>query len=874
MKNLLILESPNKVKKVQGYVGTDYIVSASKGHIRTLGTQKTIGIDIENNFEPKYHVDPNKRNVVKMLEELQRKCGDTVYIATDFDREGEAIGWHIIQILNVSPDNIKRLVFKEITKKGLQDALEAPVALDMNMVHSQQARMVLDKLIGYKVSPVLWKQFNNYKLSAGRVQSVVVKLINEREGEIAKFQSSNFYKLTAQFSLTEDNRKSVLETECETRLTDVNEVSHIINNTDEETAIFKVTDLKKSKTKRKPSPPFTTSSLQQEASNKLGMSPDACMKAAQKLYEQGLITYMRTDSLALSDDAMKALAGTIKSKYGDKYYKYTVYNKKKSKGAQEAHEACRPTDLKKESVTGTNGITARENRLYQLIWRRTMACQMSPADVEIKSIKVGLDSKQCKPKLREKDFNSGKPYTFIGKFEKILFDGFLAVYNYKDEDEDEDEDDNNDTTNDTTKTQKSSKSNKKSKLSLKQLEKLFASLKEGQQVWCNEMDALEKQTKCPNARYTEASLIKKLEELGIGRPSTYASMVTKVQDRGYVEKRTVAPKEKEFQHIGYKYPKDLTVEKVMQKVDGEKNKMFPTNIGVMVTDFLIKDFTKLMDYGFTALVEAQLDEIATGSKQWHSVVNSVWIYLSPIIDQLAKAIAKNKSETGTNATKRLLGTHPQTDNEVYVMSTRYGWSVMEEVSTTDKKKNKWASLPLSMKPDTVTLDECLTLFVWPKKLGNHRGKEIELCKAKSVYLKYDGKNYNLIQYCNLIEEANKALTPDKKKTVPEPETMTKKECLEAVKFLDNYNQDMVSKRTEKVEFNESSDVVVRNGPYGYYIKYLEHYNVPLPAKWKKSITGLTYKECVDCIGKFINKRGLKVKLKEQLEELNSKVSNS
>lgn len=880
MKNLLILESPNKVKKVQGYVGNDYIVSASKGHIRTLGTQKTIGIDFENNFEPKYHIDPNKRNVVKMLEELMKKCGDTLYIATDFDREGEAIGWHIVEILNVSHENIKRLVFKEITKKGLQDALENPVALDMDMVHSQQARMVLDKLIGYKVSPTLWKQFNNYKLSAGRVQSVVVKLINEREGEISKFQSSNYYKLTAQFSLTETDRKSVLETECETRFTDVNEVSNIINNVDEETAKLYITDLKKSKTKRKPSPPFTTSSLQQEASNKLGMSPDSCMKASQKLYEQGLITYMRTDSLALSDDAMMALAGTIKGKYGDKYYKHTIYNKKKSKGAQEAHEACRPTDLKKENVIGINGISSRENRLYQLIWRRTIACQMAPADVEIKSIKVGLDSNNCKPKLRELDFNSGKAYTFTGKFEKILFDGFLAVYNYKDEEDEEAEDtidtidiesdsDNNEISIISSKNQKSKK---KQSLSIKQLEKLFASLKEGQEVWCNEMDALEKQTKCPNARYTEASLIKKLEELGIGRPSTYASMVTKVQDRGYVEKRTMAPKEKEFRHIGYKYPKDITVEKVIQKVDGEKNKMFPTNIGVMVTDFLIKDFTKLMDYGFTALVETQLDEIASGDKKWYTVVNSVWSYLSPIIDQLGEAIKKNKSETGTNTTKRLLGTHPESDNEIYVLSTRYGWSVMEEVSTTDKKKNKWASLPVSMKPDIVSLEDCLSLFVWPKKLGNHRGKEIELHKSKSVYLKYDGKNYNLIQYCKLIEEANKTLKHDKLKPIPDPENMTKKECLEAVKFLDDYNQNMVSKRTEKVEFKENTDVVIRNGPYGYYIKYLDHYNIPLPVKWKKSPTGITYKECVDCIGKFINKRGLKVKLKEQLEELNSMIN--
>jgi len=860
MKNLLILESPNKVNKVQGYVGKDYLVSASKGHIRTLGTQKILGIDIENNFEPKYYVDTNKKNVVKMLEELANKCDDIIYIATDFDREGEAIGWHVVEVLGVEPKNVRRLVFKEITKKGLTEALKNPIVLDMNMVNSQQARMVLDKLIGYKVSPVLWKQFNNYKLSAGRVQSVVVKLINERESEIAKFQSNNYYKLTAGFSLDINNREnSVLDTECETRLEDINEISLIINNTDEDLARYFITDLKKNKTKRKPSPPFTTSSLQQEASNKLGMSPDNCMKSAQKLYEAGLITYMRTDSLMLSDDAMKALSETIKSKYGEEYYNYTTYNKK-SKGAQEAHEACRPTDLKKENVVGINGLTTKENRLYQLIWRRTMACQMSPADVEIKTIKVGLDSSACKPKLNEKKFNGGNLYSFVGKFEKILFEGYLAVYNYKDEIELDDNNENNENNEN-----KSKKLNNKSYL--EKMDKLFASLKKGQEVWCSIMDALEKQTKCPNARYTEASLVKKLEELGIGRPSTYATMVTKVQTKGYVERKTLPPKEKEFKHLVFKYPKDIIVENVIQKVDGEKNKMFPTGIGIMITDFLIKDFSKFMDYGFTALVENELDEIANGNKKWYNVVNSVWIYLYPIIDELSRVINNNKKEIGTNNIKRLLGTHPDTLNDIYLMSTKYGWSAMEEVSTTDKKLNRWASLPTNIKPDEASLEECLSLFIYPKKLGNYRGKEIELHKAKNIYLKYDGKNYSLEQYCKLLEERNKTLSKDKQIFIPELCNFTKNDCLNAVKFLDEYNQEMNTKRTEKLEFTESKDFIIKNGPYGYYIKYLDHYNIPLPVKWKKSCIGISAKECIDCISKFVNKRGLKVKLKEQLEAL-------
>ena len=813
MKNLLILESPNKVKKVQGYVGSDYLVSASKGHIRTLGTQKVLGIDIEKNFQPKYNIDPNKRNVVKMLKELSNKCDDVLYIATDFDREGEAIGWHVVQVLDVKPKNIKRLVFKEITKKGLQDALKNPVALDMNMVNSQQARMILDKLIGYKVSPVLWKQFNNYKLSAGRVQSVVVKLINERETEIHNFKSSNYFKLTAAFSLDENDRHSDLDTECETKLEDINEVQNIINNTNSGLAKYYISDLKTSKTKRKPSPPFTTSSLQQEASNKLGMSPDTCMKAAQKLYEQGLITYMRTDSLMLSDDAMKSLETTIKSKYGDKYYKQTRYNKK-SKGAQEAHEACRPTDLNKEMVLGIKDITARENRLYQLIWRRTMACQMSPADVEIKTTKVSLNSKKCNPKLNESKFNKGKEYVFTGKFEKILFDGYLTVYNYKNTDntdnDDNDSNDNNEDGNNDSNDVKSSKSN------LKKMEKLFAKLKKDQELWPMGLEGIEKQTKCPQARYTEASLIKRLEDLGIGRPSTYASMVTKVQTRGYVEKLTIQPVKKEFVQIMFKYPNIIENNKIMQNVDGEKNKLFPTRIGIMITNLLNKDFEKFMDYGFTALVEEQLDEIANGKIKWTDVVNNVWLYLYPIIDKLASAINKNKSETGTNAIKRLIGVNPNTDNNIYVMSTRYGWTLMEEVSTTNKKSNKWAPLPTNMKPDNLTLEDCLSLLVWPKLVGEYKGMNMELCKSRNVYLKYNDNNYSIENYFKYLANENNSLPKNKQHVIPIIKDLTVDDCINIINYTDNIEK--ISK--EQIKFDECKDIIIRNGPYGYYIRYL------------------------------------------------------
>jgi DNA topoisomerase I len=918
MKNLLILESPNKVKKVQGYVGSDYLVSASKGHITTLGTKKILGIDIDNNYKPTYNVDPYKKNVVTMLNQLKKKCDDVLYIATDFDREGEAIGWHVMNVLGFNNNNIKRLVFKEITKKGLQDALKSPVKIDMNMVDSQQARMILDKLIGYKVSPVLWNQFSNYKLSSGRVQSVVVKLINERNNIIEKFKSNNYYKLTSQFSLSNNPRNSDIDTECEYKFQNINTVSRLIHHTHDGKILFYINELTKNKTKRRPSPPFTTSSLQQEASNKLGMSPDECMKTAQKLYEAGLITYMRTDSFMLSNDALDSLEKVIKSKYGEKYYKRTIYNKKKSKGAQEAHEACRPTDLKTENVIGIQGLSSRANRLYHLIWCRTMACQMTPAEVEISTIKVKSQSNNAKSNNNNTKSNktnsktssksiktSGKTsskniessdelneelndeYIFMGKFEKILFNGFLVVYNFKNMDSDEEGEESEEstktgtelTTNEDDKKSGSnaSKSNKAKTKDILKMEKLFDSLIKGQEVWCNIMEALEKQTKCPNSRYTEASLIKHLEELGIGRPSTYASMVTKVQERDYVEKKTILPKEKEFNRIVYNYSKkNVDTDKILQNVDGEKNKLFSTNIGVMITDFLNKEFDRFMDYGFTALVEAELDEIANGTKKWYLVVDSVWLYLNPIIDRLNKLIKKTKKETGMSNNNKLIGTNPETDNDIYLMTTKYGWSLMEEVSTTEKKLNKWASLPVDINHDELTLDTALKMFIYPRKVGTYKGKDLLLCKSKNIYLKYDDKNYNLEQYCKLIEESNNNLPKDKKGggktsnniTLPNIEDFSKDDCINAINKLNEHNKNVNDKKNEKITFKETNDFAILNGMYGYYIKYLEQFNIPLPYKWKKDCKGITYKDCIDCISKFVNKKGLKVKLKEQLNSLN------
>ena len=609
MTTLLVLESPNKVTKVQGFVGRDYSVSASKGHIRTLGKYNELGIDIDNNFAPSYLIDDNKQLVVANLRKLLRKCdiSNEVYIATDFDREGEAIGWHICQVLGIDIENAPRLVFKEITKKGLTEALANPARLDMNMVYSQQARMVLDKLIGFKLCDVIHKHFKNWKLSAGRVQSVVSKLIIERENEIASFAKSNYLKAKAGFVITEGKRKnktSDLQSVLSNELTNIEEASNIITTTDNDTVSYFIGDKKVNKSKRKSAPPFITSSLQQEASNRFGMSPKVCMSVAQKLYEAGMITYMRTDSLMLSDKILFDCKDFITSEYGEEYHKWTVYNKKKAKGAQEAHEACRPVNIKRFSVKGVDKCGPQEEKLYKLIWQRTVASQMAPADVETRTIKIVMDASEAEPQLASSS-EDVDDYVFVSKFEKILFDGFLKVYQKAKTDDDSDSD--SETGSATAK-----------------LEKLYNSLKKGDQVWCNNMNIQEQETKAPVSRYTEASLIKQLEKLGIGRPSTYASMIDKVQARDYVQKKNLTGEKKEFYTLSFAYPNNITIDKKEKRVGAEKNKLVPTSLGIMINDYLQDNFDRFMNYEFTSAVEQKLDEIGEGKIIWWKLVQELY----------------------------------------------------------------------------------------------------------------------------------------------------------------------------------------------------------------------------------------------------------
>jgi len=846
--SLFILESPNKVKKIQGFLGDDYMVTASKGHIRNLGKEKEMGIDINNNFTPVYYISPGKGTVVTMLKGKSRRC-QTIILATDYDREGEAIAWHVAQVLGVKVEDCERVIFTEITKKAILNSLKNPTKLDMEMVHSQQARMILDKLIGYHLSPTLWKQFKNYKLSAGRVQSVVVKLIIEREREIEKFQSSNYFKVIANFNIDQDAKALEkgnnydIETEADFRLTEEGEVANILHNTQYGNAKFVIDSVKKSKGKRNPAPPFITSSLQQEASCKLGMSPDVCMSSAQRLYEAGLITYMRTDSLILSEEALGNLEKYIKDKFGDNYHKKTQYNKKKAKGAQEAHEACRPTDIKKVSVHGVDKITGRDNKLYQLIWKRTVACQMTPADIETKTIKVKCDDTECKPKLNTKKYNENKPYLFTGKYEKVVFDGFLKLYNtddFKASDEEEDGEEEEEEVTDKKKSRaeilKEKKQEKKDKQ--EKMDKLFKSLKSGLPVYCGMMEALEKQTKCPVARFTEASLIKKLEELGIGRPSTYASMVTKVQEKAYVEKKTIDAKEKDFTQLVFQFPKEVNKTTKKMKVDGVKNKLMPTGLGSMTNEFLLSHFDKMMDYGFTAAIETQLDEIANGKINWVNVVRGVFNYMNPIIEKIGLVISE-----GGSMSRLELGTHPTTNLPLVIILTKYGWSICEENPV--KKQSRWASIG-STNPKSITVNDAVKLLVYPKDLGEYKGEKLQVLKAKSVYIKWGKANYSIDQYKQQVDAEGDLDTS----------TLDKKKVVEIITYLDKANKELKEKQKEEIKVEGLKNCIIKNGPYGYYMKYKGKYNVPLPKKIKDNISSLTSEEGEKILMKFKKKKNI------------------
>jgi DNA topoisomerase-1 len=672
-KNLVIVESPAKAKTIEGFLGKDFIVKSSIGHIRDLPKKGGMAIDIENGFKPTYEVSTDKKKVVDELKKLSKKS-DLVWLATDEDREGEAIAWHLLEALKLDESKTKRIVFNEITKTAINKAVENPRKIDVNLVNAQQARRVLDRLVGFELSPVLWKKVK-YGLSAGRVQSVAVRLIVEREKEIIDFVSKSTYRVTAQFL---SSQGKVFKADLSNRFDTKEEAVDFLNSC--ASSDFSISSLNKKPAKKSPSAPFTTSTLQQEASRKLGFTVGQTMSVAQKLYESGKITYMRTDSVNLSGDAVKSASHYIESTFGADYSQTRSYSTK-SKGAQEAHEAIRPTNLANSSVEGERN----QMRLYDLIWKRTIASQMSDAQLERTTAEIVISNRKEK---------------FVAKGEMIKFDGFLKVYLESTDDETEEQDG------------------------------MLPNLVEGEVVSTKEINAIERFSK-PKARYTEASLVKRLEELGIGRPSTYASTITTVQNRGYVVKG---------QSEGVKTPyvflslKDSQVEESVktEKTGSDKSKMKPTDIGIVVTDFLKSHFSDVMDYGFTADVEKEFDDIARGEKVWNEMIGQFY-------DGFAKTVNEVADNSEAAKGQRLLGQEPGTGENVYVKIGRFGpMAQIGEVS--DEKKPRFASLLADQSIGTINLEQALELFKLPRTVGEFEGEEVVASVGRfGPYLRFNGK---------------------------------------------------------------------------------------------------------------------------------------
>ena len=847
MTTLVLIESPGKLKKIQSFLGDDYTVMASMGHIRQL-PKDDLGFDIANNYTPEFEIMPEKMDVVKKIRAKGRDA-DKIIMASDSDLEGAAISWHCAEILKLPADKRLRATFTEITKKAITTAiantLEKRQLIDMNQVHAQFARMVLDKLIGYKISPLLWKEYGNYHLSCGRVQSPVVRLIAEREAEISQFNSEAYFKLDGIFVLAKKDLKDSgdklgIQAICDEDIKDRTRIETLYSNL--ETSKWTVKSISKTQSKRNPPPPFITSTMQQEASARLGMSPDICMKVAQKLYEAGMITYMRTDAVFIAEDAHKSLKTFIEKEFGESYYRRVNY-KAKSASAQEAHECCRPVDINKKTANGIDGLNSTHNRLYQLIWRRTVASQMAPADVETHTAKI--ESGEIK-ELKE----SVDKFLFVAKYEKILFNGYLAAVNFNkpsknktktldsdNPDGDNLEDDLGDNPEDDPDLVGNMNSDKD-----KENEKLFAKLKEGTQVWPRAMKAIQKFTKPPHARYTEASLIKKLDDLGIGRPSTYASMIKKVQEeqRQYVEKRTIPAKTVKVALLDYKYPAKITITEKDHKIECDRNKLFPTSLGIMINEYLEKHFLDIINYDITAQIESLLDEIAAGSKIWYKVVDSVYIKLNPIIDQLARAVSARKTAAIANpeadtANRKLLGIHPITKIPVYALKSRKGFLICE--SNPDKSKSRFANF--TGRFDSMTLEKAITLLVFPRTLGEYEDGEIVLKKAKNIYLAYKGVNYSIESYNKVNEK-----TPE---LICNPEMTTLEDAIRIIKY---YHGLKTAKTTAAQNDRQlRDDVIVKVGPYGPYIKYQNQYNIPLPKKLKERWESITIEECEPVIEK-------------------------
>ena len=761
-KNLVIVESPAKAKTIEKFLGKDYKVMSSYGHIRDLKT-KEFSIDIEHDYAPQYVIPADKKKLVSELKS-EAKSAEQVWLASDEDREGEAISWHLYEVLGLKPENTKRIVFHEITKNAILHAIETPRDININLVNAQQARRVLDRIVGFELSPILWRKVKP-ALSAGRVQSVAVRLIVEREREINEFVSEAAFRVIANFILPDGT--TVLKAELNRRLKDKKEVEAFLESC--KNASFTIDDITTKPVKKSPAPPFTTSTLQQEAARKLGYSVSQTMMIAQRLYESGLITYMRTDSVNLSDLALGTAKEAIFETYGEKYYKFRQYHTK-SKGAQEAHEAIRPTYISNVEA----GSSSQEKKLYELIRKRTIACQMADAELERTTISVGI---------------SGQTERFVAVGEVISFEGFLQVYMESNDDDTEKEQENG----------------------------LLPPVKLHETLSLKDIVATERFTQRP-PRYTEASLVRRLEELGIGRPSTYAPTIQTIQNREYVVKGDKEGVERAYTVVSLSKGKIEEAEKT-ETVGADRNKLMPTDIGTVVNDFLMEYFPDVLDYNFTASVEKEFDAVAEGEMVWTEAIDKFYKLFHPIVEETAAI--KTEHKVG----ERQLGVDPKTGNPVFVKIGRYGPVVQIGQAHPDDKeapKPQFATLMKGQSIETITLEEALKLFDLPRTIGEYEGKDMVAAVGRfGPFIRHDGK------FISIPKDLN-------------PLSITAEEAIELIDEKRKKDEQRYLKK-----FDEDPELEILNGRYGPYITYKKaNYRIP------KTVTQpekLTYEECMKII---------------------------
>ena len=756
-KNLVIVESPAKAKTIEGFLGKEYTVKSSYGHVRDLN-KNTLSVNIEKDFEPEYEISDDKKALVAELKKLSNQA-QTIWLASDEDREGESISWHLYEALDLKNKDTKRIVFHEITKSAILNAIENPRTIDMDLVAAQQARRVLDRLVGYELSPLLWKKVKP-SLSAGRVQSVAVRLIVEREEEIKNFQQTSAYRITAQFSFIKNGQEYTLSAEMPNRFDTEKEARAFVESCVK--ANYKVENIEKKPASRFPAPPFTTSTLQQEAARKLGFSVANTMRLAQQLYESGKITYMRTDSVNLSTLALGMAKKEITENYGAEYVKTRQYQTK-TKGAQEAHEAIRPTYLDQHTIKGT----ADERRLYELIWKRTIASQMADAQLERTNVNIGIST-------------SDKKFAATG--EVILFDGFLKVY-MESYDDDRAED----------------------KMSV------LPPIEVGMTLDLEKMEAQQRFTRHP-LRYTEASLVKKMEELGIGRPSTYAPTISTIQKREYVTRGDIPGVTQSFNVITLKNSK-ITEKTGKENYGAEKGKLLPTDIGILVNKFLLQYFESIIDYNFTANVEKEFDKISEGKRQWNKMIKDFYAGFH-------KQVVSTTENSGKFSGEKLLGVDPATGKNVYVKVGRFG-PVAQIGDTESEEKPRFAGLRKDQSIESVTLEEVLKLFEFPRILGQYEDKEVSVSVGRfGPYVKHNNTFYSLAKTDN-------------------PTTIDIERAIEIIG----------EKRQKDAEntlltFANDPEMKVLNGRFGPYVSYKKkNYRIAKDVDPKS----LTYEDCLKLV---------------------------